>query len=522
MTGPGTEGEQSRTGPETLPTLIVGTSTSASPGHLSQLAIKGVAWSAAQALGSRLLTIVTFIALAHLLGPRSFGIVAFASVGIAFLNTFVALGLAQAIVQLPTLEKRHLDTAFWVSNGLGFLLAAAVVASSWPLARLFHVPEAAPVLQVLALGFPLTALGSCPTAILQRRMAFRSLAIRFTLGSLVGAVVGIGLALLGAGVWSLVAQTLCTSATGLVVVWTAARWRPGLAADRASFSELFRFSRNVVGMGVAWFVLGRTDDFFIGAFLGPALLGIYSVAYRLLVVLMDITISTVEAVALPTFSRLQSDIPRLRRAYSSATRISAVVALPVFFFLLAAAPEVIHVFFGAKWDRSIPVMRVLSVVGVANTLTNFNATLLMSLGQPGRALRFMTIASVANIVAVAIAVHWGIVAVATAVALRTCFVGSPLSIKYVKAALAFTLPEYFVSYVTPLLASIPLIGLVLVEHAVLNQCAGNTIRLFVMAASGALAYLAAIRLLDQGLFDEVRTYLRSMVSRQLTVTTERR
>lgn len=521
MTSSSTKGRQSRTDldPRTLSSPAADTPTSGSARRLSHLAIKGVAWSAAQALGSRLLTILTFIVLAHLLGPRSFGIVAFASVAIAFLNTFVALGLAQAIVQIPTLEKRHLDTAFWVSNGLGLLLAVAVVASSWPLARLFHVPAAAPVLQVLSLGFLFTALASCPTAILQRRMAFRSIALRFTVGSLVGAVAGIGLALLGAGVWSLVAQTLCTSATGLVVLWSAAGWRPGLAVDRATFSELFGFSRNVVGMGVAGFVLGRTDDFFIGAFLGPALLGIYSVAYRLLVVLMEATISTVEAVALPTFSRLQGDRARLRRAYFSATRISAVVALPVFFFILAAAPEVIHVFFGSRWERSIPVMRVLAIVGVANTLTNFNATLLMSLGKPGRALRFMTIASVANVIGIAIAVHWGIVAVAAAVVLRNCLVGSPLSIKYVKEALGFTLADYFRSYLTPMLASIPVVLLVLAEHAVLSGSAGNIIRLLLMTASSALTYVTAVALFDRTLLGEVRSYLRSMVSRTITART---
>lgn len=479
------------------------------PDRLRRLATRGVVWSAVQTLGSRLLTVATFVLLAHLLEPRAFGLVAFASVAIAFLTIFVQQGFGQALVQTPTLEKRHLDTAFWVSLGFGTVLALVVVALSVPVAHLFALPEVAPVLQVLSLGFVLSALSSTQVAILQRRMAFRSLAIRLTVANLVGAVLGVVLALLGAGVWALVAQTLSAAAVSVGIVWTVSDWRPGLAVTRATYRELFSFSRNVVGQNIAGFFLRRSDDFFIGAFLGPTLLGIYSVAYRLLIVMMDISINTVSGVALPTFSRLQAEPERLRRAYFAATRVSAVVALPIFCFTIVAAPEVIHVCFGPRWDASIPVMRVLSLIGVANTLTNFNATVLTSVGRPDLALRFMLIASVTNVIGVVVAVHWGILAVAWALVLRNFLIGSPLSITYVSRTLGFGYRQYFSSYTTALAASAVTMLAVLGVQVALDSVTGDLVRLLVMALAGALIYLLAIRLLDRALLADLVSYARS-------------
>lgn len=452
--------------------------------------------------------------MARLLDPRAFGVVAFASVAVAFLSIFVQQGFGQALVQVPNLEKRHLDTAFWVSIVFGCVLTFTVFALSRPLARLFHLPEVAPVLQVLSFGFVLTALASTQVAILQRQMAFRSLAIRLILGNLVGAIVGVVAAAAGAGVWSLVAQTLSGAAVGVLVVWTASPWRPGFSVTADTWRELFRFGRNVLGGNIAGFFLRRTDDFFIGAFLGPVLLGVYTVAFRLLVVLMDVSTDTVERVALPIFARLQGDDARLKKAYFAATRMSAAVALPLFCFMIAAAPEVIHVFFGTHWDRSVPVMRVLSLMGVTSTLTNFNYTLMTAVGRPNLAFRLLIVASISNVIGVAIAVHWGIVAVATALLLRNVLVGSPLSVYGLRRVLEVGYAEYLLSYATPAVASIFAMGSVVVLHLALLHIAGNVVRLAVMLPTAAVVYLAALWLLDARLLRELAEHAGSLRRRE--------
>lgn len=480
---------------------------------LRETAAKGVGWSLLQSLGSRLLTAATFVILARLLSPQVFGVVAFASVAIAFLGIFVQQGFGQVLVQIPVLEERHKDTAFWISLSFGFLLAIITIAASWWLDSALDQMDLGPVLRVLAIGFVLSGLSSVQIAILQRQMKFRQLAARQLLGNFVGAVIGIACALLGAGVWSLVAQTLSGTAVGLVVLWTATGWRPGLAVDRATYLELFRFSRNTMGSSVMVFFNRRTDDLFIGAFLGPVLLGVYSVAFRILLIMLEIGLRTVATVALPTFSRLQGDIGRLRSAYLTATRLSAAVSLPMFCFMIVGAAEVIEVVFGPKWEGAVPVMRVLALIGVANTLANFNGTVLTALGRPDIVFRTQTLGAVANVTGVAIAVHWGILAVAAALVVRTWLVLLPLSVYYLTRHLTFGIGEYLREYVGPLSASVPLMTFGLIAHVRLSPVMGPAPRLAVMLLGAGAMYVLALALVDRPLLRQLVSFARMMLRR---------
>lgn len=483
---------------------------------LRESAAKGVAWALLQSGGSRLLTAATFVILARLLSPHVFGVVAFASVAISFLGIFVQQGFGQALVQIPLLEERHKNTAFWISLGFGCLLAVVTIAASWPLAAALHLPEVGPVLRVLSIGFVLSGLSSVQRAILQRQMAFRQLTARPLLGNFVGAAVGITCALLGAGVWSLVAQTLSAAAVGVVVLWTATGWRPALAVSKDTYFELFRFSKNTMGSNVMLFFDRRTDDFFIGTFLGPAQLGVYSVAFRFLTIMLDVGVGTVATVALPTFARLQHDVDRLRTAYLTATRLSAVVALPMFLFMVVGAGEVIQVFFGAKWEASIPVTRVLAMIGVANTLANFNGTVLTALGRPDIVLRYLTISAVANVLAVAIAVQWGILAVAWSLVVRTWLFMLPLSIFYLTRHLAFGIGEYLRGYVPTLTASVALMCFGLTVHMKLISVMGAGPRLAVMVLGGVIVYVAVLGLLDRGLLRQLAAFVQTTLPRRAT------
>ncbi len=480
---------------------------------LRSSATRGVLWSAAQTLGHRLLTVATFVILARLLEPKAFGLVAFASVAIGFLTIFVQQGLRPALVQAPELEKRHLDTAFWMSLAFAILLTLLVVVTAPLIATLFRMPAAADILRALSPAFVLSALATTHAAILQRRMAFKILALRQTVGNLAGGGIGVALALTGAGVWALVAQVLTTLAVGTVLVWVGSRWRPGTAVTVSTYVELHKFSRNVVGAQLAAFFLRRTDDLFIGAVLGPVALGIYSVSYRLLLVMLDVSINTVAQVALPTFARMQQDKARLRRAYSAASRASAVIALPTFCFVIAAAPEVIVVAFGTKWMPSIEPMRILALIGIANTISNFNGTVLTAIGKPQLTFRYVSVSAVANAVLIALAVPHGLLAVAGAVVVGQAFVASPISIRMITIELEMTYRQYFGDYVTPMVASVFMAATVAGVHVALVDDVGAAARLAIMVLVAMAVYAVALFVLDRPLLRELKALLGAVASR---------
>ncbi|NEQ55084.1 MAG: oligosaccharide flippase family protein, partial [Leptolyngbya sp. SIO3F4] len=98
--------------------------------NLENKAVKGVLWSFIEKWGGQLISTAVFFLLARLLGPEAFGVIALASVFIAFMSAFVNQGFAPAIIQRQDLENGHLDTAFWMSITSGCLLMLGTVLSA--------------------------------------------------------------------------------------------------------------------------------------------------------------------------------------------------------------------------------------------------------------------------------------------------------------------------------------------------------------------------------------------------------
>jgi PST family polysaccharide transporter len=189
--------------------------------ELRAAAARGVGWSALQASASRLLSAVVFVLLARLLEPDAFGVVAVASVFVAFMTVLVDQGFSQALVQRPSLDREHLDTAFWANLAASAVVVALVVGAAGPVADLFDEPDLAPILRALSLALVASALGGVPTALLRRRLAFASLALRGLLSVAAGGVAGVAAALAGFGAWSLVIQLVVQAGVETAVVWSA-------------------------------------------------------------------------------------------------------------------------------------------------------------------------------------------------------------------------------------------------------------------------------------------------------------
>ena len=89
---------------------------------------------------------------------------------------------------------------------------AARLAKGW-MAAFYHEPSTLPLFQLMALQFILSAIPGVPQVLLRRQLRIKLLAIADCVSVGVGMSVGVGGAILGWGVWSLVAQTLTMSFT---------------------------------------------------------------------------------------------------------------------------------------------------------------------------------------------------------------------------------------------------------------------------------------------------------------------
>ncbi|MBN1979701.1 MAG: lipopolysaccharide biosynthesis protein [Anaerolineae bacterium] len=454
-------------------------------------ALSALIWSAIQAWGTRVVSFFVLLILARLLVPESFGLVATASVVLDFIQVFVNQGFGEAIVQRAELEPEHLDAAFWLSILMGIVLTAIGVISAGLVAAIFSEPRLVPIVRWLSFNFVFVALSGVQQALLRRRLAFKALAARSFVANVIGGVVGVAMAFLGYGVWCLVAQTLVRGLVGVIALWGISDWRPRLAFSRRHFRELFGFSVNILGMNVLTFFNRRTDDFLIGYFLGPVALGYYIVAYRVLLVMINLVIDVITSVTLPVFSRMQGDPERLRRAFYEAVHYIELAAFPIFLAVFVMAPELVSVLYGPQWVSSIPVMQVLSLVGVLLAAFYIHGNLLVAAGRPGVKLCLMLMHTVCNVIAFTVAVRWGIVAVATAFVVRG-YLLAPVEVWVIRRLTKIDLKIYLRQYVAPLVGSVVMVLVVVGLKQVLAVHLGLYLQVVIYGLAGFLAYLLAV------------------------------
>lgn len=459
---------------------------------------RGLIWTLADSWGRQLLGLAIFVVLANLLFQVDIGLVALAAVFVNFAQIFVDQGLGDALVQRRVLQRAHLDTAFWISLGMGGALAVGGILLAIPLAALLDEPALEPILQVLSLSFVLYALSSVQTAILRRELNFRSLAIRSLLATIGGGIVGIGMAYLGYGPWALVGQQLTQAGLAVVTLWAVSPWRPGLHFSPPHFGELFRFSRNVVASDIVTFFSRNTDNFLVGAVLGTFQLGIYAVGFRILEATGALLIGVSRRIAFPALSRLQHDPERLKRAFFRLTRLSGLVIIPGYIGLALVAEELVIVLFGQRWAESGPIAAILFLLGPVLALNSFGNALLNASGHPGVVFRFRLITTVANVIGffVAVFAFGTLTAVAVAFTLRG-YLLLPLSIYWQRRYAGIPMLEYARQMSGITLATGVMVVAVLAVKLVIGDDVGSAALLLGEVIAGIVAFALALLVVDR-------------------------
>ncbi|HEY5984207.1 MAG TPA: MOP flippase family protein [Anaerolineales bacterium] len=379
----------------------------------------GVKWSAASQIGRQLAQLLSATVLARLLDPTDFGLLAMAFVVTGLVGLFKDLGTAAAVVQKKDLGDTLLSSIFWLNVLLGVGATIMLVVGA-PLAGLvYNEPGVVIVLRILAAGFAVSGAGTVHQALLERQLEFRSLA-RLELASvLVGAAGGIAAALLGAGVWSLVLQSLLTAVMSTALLWLANRWRPSRILAWSEVLGVTRFSLNLTGYNVFGYFARNADYFLIGRFLGSQQLGVYYLAYRLLLLPVGSIGAVVGRVMYPVLSKIQDDNERIAEVYLRMVALISFLSFPLMVALMVAAAPLAPLVLGAAWVSIIPLIQIFAPVGMLQSIGTTVGSIYQAKGRTDQMFRWGVGAGLLTIVAFLIGLRGGAKGVAVAYGLVT-------------------------------------------------------------------------------------------------------
>lgn len=355
---------------------------------LKERVSSGVLWATIGRIAQQMVQFTLTVVLARLLSPHEYGLMAMAMVFTGFAGMLAEAGFNAALVQRKELSEAHIHTVFWITLSSGVLLAGITIALSPWLAEFFKAPTLKLIFPVIALNFIFGGIGNVPSALLQRRMQFRAIAKIDVSALVISGIVGVMMALGGAGVWSLVAQSLTSSLLiGAFRCWSV-RWLPKLIFSWTALKDIWAFTGHLYGFNFINYWARNADNLLIGKFFGAPALGAYSRAYALMLLPITQVSSVVTQVIFPAFSSIQDDKPRVKRIYLRAIGIVTLVTFPIMFGLAVVAQPFVETLYGSKWNEVSPLLQILALVGAMQVLINSSGWIFLSQGRTDVLLRW--------------------------------------------------------------------------------------------------------------------------------------
>ena len=478
------------------------------PASMSSSAARGVLWTGAGQVLRQLVQVGTSLVLVRLLVPEDFGLIGMAMFFVGIGQLLADFGMGPAIMHSRTDDRVTLSSCFWINFAVAAGLAAMLVIGAPLIGGFYERSDLVPIVAALSLNLLLSGLLVVPVALLTREMRFAVIARSQVLGSVVGAAVAIAMAWHGFGAWALVAQPLCGAGATLSASAVAARWYPRFEFSWAKVEPLARFSAALLGTNLVGYMNRNADSLLVGRVLGAGPLGHYSMAIQLMLYPLQQVSSVFVRVLIPTLMHLREALPRLRTAYLKSVGCIALVTFPVTGGLFAVADDFVQVAFGPTWSGMAPLLKILSWVGMFQSIGTTVGTLYLATGNPKVAFRVTIIGAPILIGGMAGGLPWGTVGVATGYAVAN-FVFAYYSFSTAFRLVGLRLVDLWHELAPPLGCTLAMIAVVMVAGRALPSL-DAPYRLGLCVLLGILAYIVATLSFNRARVFEVMTMARSL------------
>lgn len=481
-----------------------------------QRVLSAFTWSVSGDLAVQAIRAAFGVALARLLSPREFGLLAMLTIITQFVAANSDAGFEDALVQKRELTEAHRSSVFWAMLLLGVVLMLGLIASASWLAAFYAVPQLRTLARVLSPLLLLGAADTVPRALLARRLDFR---LPAALGCIAAAVAGtcaVTLAWLGFGVFSLAAQLLITSVVETLLLFRVCDWRPRFELRIAALHDLLGFSAYRPMARTLGYWARNLDQLLIGKLLGSEALGLYARAYGLARFPVVYVSRSIVGVMFPSLALIQDDAERVRTVFLRTTGAVALATFPLCVGLCIAAEPLVVGVLGAQWRETVPPLQLLSLAALVQSISTLAGALYLSQGRPDLHLRVTALQRIATMVSILAAVRWGVRGVAAAQVVAAVVSAVPVLLfagRLVGIRMGTLLRQVWRVF----LASLTMAGAILAARAWVGPPHAGLELLAVEVVAGSAAYWAALRLLRVEAYHDVLAIVRHML--QSTRTT---
>lgn len=476
--------------------------------------LNNATWRFAERILAQIITTVVSVVLARILSPEDYGAIAIIMIFINICNVFVSKGFNSSLIQKKDADEIDFSTAFYINFIITIVLFLGICFLAPVIADFYGIPILSPLLRVMAIKLPFTAVNSVQNAMVSRNMQFKKYFFATIGGTLISAGVGIGMAYAGYGVWALAGQYLSSTAINSVILWFTVKWRPRLVFSIERAKGLFSYGWKILVSSLLDEVNTEVTSFAIGKKYSSADLAYYSKGKQFPNIINVNVNTTISSIMFSVLSKDQTEMSTFKSHMKRSLKTSTFVMFPLLLGMAAVSEEFLILLLTEKWAAAVPFMQIFCISCLFYPINSLNIQAVKATGASGKYLLMTFIKTLVSVGLVLIAIPFGVHWVAM-VGILNAFVASLLQALPLKRLVGYS----FWQEIKDVLPNLIL--------AIVMMCAASAIGFMnlplfasftVKIAVGILVYLGGAKLFKNESLDYLYKMLMSKLKRRKSKT----
>lgn len=378
--------------------------------------IRGISWVGALRFATRIVAFFRTAILARILSPSQFGAYGVASLVVALLEVVTETGVNVILIQEKESLKKYLNSAWIISIARGFIVGLFILLSAPFVANFFNSKDALPLLMLISIVPVIRGFINPSVIKFQKDLVFhKEFLYRFSIFFVDGAT-AVVLAFFTKSATSIIFGLIAGVVLEVILSFMVVRPFPFFKFEKEFLKKIVNRGKWVTASGIFNYLFHNLDDIVVGKIMGTTTLGLYEMAYSISTLPITEIADVFSRVTFPVFSRISTDLGRLKNAFLKTILLISLLSIPVGLLLYFFPTEIVTIILGEKWIAIVPALQILGIFGVVRAISGSTSTLFLSVGKQ----EYVTLVTLISLLTLAVliiplVIQFGIVGASLAV-----------------------------------------------------------------------------------------------------------
>lgn len=450
---------------------------------------EGVKWFSLVQLVNNILSLIRMPLIAFFITPAEYGIMSIIYMLITLGTIFSDSGIGKAWIQKQTNNLPIFNTLFWLNILVCIIIYLFFFLFKDLISVLFNDSNLSMYIPFACLGIIISSFGQQYSFLLDKELKFKQKGVVNFFTVIISFIFLIILLNLGLKLWALIFSNLISALIkSFCFLIIGYKIQPlGFEFDFKKLRELLKFGFYQLGQRLTNFVYTNIDYILIGSLINTTVLGLYYMAYSIVLKPISILNPVINKITFPIFSKIQKNTKQLQLSFLSINKTLSFVIVPFYIALIFIAPNIFEVFFNEKWSDAIVLIQILTIVGYLRVIKNIAGNLSLSKGDASLGFKYNLLSLIIYIPAVYFGARiYGAIGIAISIAIAQL----SLTIPFYKLMIQKVFDRFLKDYLSSILPSL-IIGLKLASVLAIVNFIVKDITIF---------YALTIQVIISGLF----------------------